>query len=86
MSVLAFGQVALAGEWNGKEHLPSSGVAQSECVFNGLDDDDAGDNAIWASTPSGGIVQSGGQLIAAGFAPPGVQGEACNGHLHPLNP
>ena len=43
---------------------------------------------VWAQTPAGGRVQSGGQMIAAGFdfAAPGIQGQACNGHLSRLNP
>lgn len=84
---LGFAHAAIAGEWSpGRgEHNGAPSHARSECVFNGHDDDDEEDNALWAATPSGGVVQSGGQLIAAGFAPPGVQGEACNGHLNPLN-
>jgi hypothetical protein len=80
VSLTAFGQVAYAGEWAPglNDHIPSKEVAQSACVFNGHDDDDLGDDALWAQTPSGGVVQSGGQLIAAGFADPGVQGVACN--------
>jgi hypothetical protein len=50
------------------------------------------DDFLWsvltpAGKNSGGTVrvQTGGQLIAAGLAPPGVQGEACNGNLIPIN-
>ena len=49
------------------------------------------DDPLWSQTPAGANsggkvrVQSGGQLIAIGFAPPGVQGEACNGNLNPIN-
>ena len=48
-----------------------------------------GDDAGWSSTPAGahnqaGVrVQTGGQFVAIGAVPPGAQGEACNGHLHP---
>jgi hypothetical protein len=48
------------------------------------------DDGLWSTTPAGahnnaGIrVQSGGQLVALGFVPPGAQGQACNGHLNPL--
>lgn len=88
LAMLATGPVALAGEWiPGKQsHTPAPGVAMSNCVYNGQDDDDLEDDEIWAQTPAGGRVQSGGQLIAAGLAPPGIQGTACNGHLNPLNP
>ena len=95
---------AFAGEWNpGHFNEPGGNVpakynANSECLFNGLDEPDetflgagdgepidfGGDDGDWGSTPAGGKVQSAGQLVAAGFAPPGAPGEACNGHLHPL--
>lgn len=86
MSLLAFAQVAAAGEWAPglNDHNGAASHANSACVFNGRDDNDPEDDAIWSQTPAGGRVQSGGQLIAAGFAEPGVQGEACNGHLRPL--
>jgi hypothetical protein len=79
-SLLVFGQVAYAGEWAPglDDHIPSKEVARSACVFNGHEDDDPGDDATWAQTPAGGTVQSGGQLIAADLAPPGIQGDACN--------
>jgi len=77
--------------------LPAKDNANSECLFNGqdeLDDAEVGeppfDDGFWSLTPAGannnaGIrVQSGGQLVAAGFGVPGEQGVACNGHLSPL--
>lgn len=103
LSLFAFGQAALAGEWAPGlgAHNGAAGVANSECVYNGHDDNDADDNFLWANTPSGGVVQSGGQIIAGtrtnpeffewlagqGFPVPGpgIQGEACNGHLNPHN-
>jgi hypothetical protein len=77
--------VVAAGEWSpGRgEHNGSSGHAASECVYNGHDDNDADDNALWAMTPAGGRVQSGGQLVAIGFVDPGVQGFACNPQRSP---
>jgi hypothetical protein len=71
---------AFAGEWN-KGHfnepggnLPAKYHANSECVYNGLDEPDAtehpgedpfADDGLWGLTPAGGKVQSGGQMIAA---------------------
>lgn len=43
-----------------------------------------GDDALWASAPAGGKVQSAGQAVVIGLAPPGTPGVACNGHLNPL--
>jgi hypothetical protein len=49
------------------------------------------DDPTWDMTPaganSGGTVrvQSGGQLIAMGFVPAGIQGTLCNAHLFPIN-
>ena len=82
--VMILSQVALAGEWGpGQGYNGAADKAQSECVFNGLDDPDPEDDETWAATPAKGKVQSGGQLIAAGFIPPGVQRFACNAHLNP---
>ncbi len=96
--VLLVGQAAFAGEWSpGKgEHNGAPDHANSDCVFNGQDDPDVEDDALWALTPAKGRVQSGGQMIAAikqgvdlSFLPPeetpfpGVQRFACNGHLAP---
>jgi hypothetical protein len=109
LMVLASAGAAFAGEWNPGHFndtggdLPAKFNANSECLFNGLDETDEtslgagdgepffdpgdgtliGDDGIWASAPSGGIVQSAGQAILAGIAPPGAPGEACNGHLNP---
>ena len=64
----------------------------SICAFNGADESDAtedhggqpGDDEDWASTPSGGHAQSGGQIVAA-FGPGVVQGAgfaaACNPNI-----
>lgn len=81
--VLLLSQVAMAGEWNKQGYNGASEKAQSECVFNGLDDPDPEDDFVWSLTPAKGKVQSGGQLIAIGFVDPGVQGFACNAHLNP---
>ena len=87
LSLVAFGQLAWAGEWGpANGYNGADDVGQSDCVFNGRDDPDPEDDALWQSTPAGGRVQSGGQLIARGYVPPGIQGEACNAHLNPLNP
>lgn len=70
----------------------SNGAGDGEPFFPGGPDGALiGDDPLWASTPAGannaaGIrVQSGGQLVAAGFGNPGDQGTACNGHLNPIN-
>lgn len=87
---------AFAGEWN-KGHfdapggdVPAKYNANSECLFNGLDEPDAtegtfpfGDDAIWSAKP-GQSVQTAGHAIRAGIAAPGDAGIACNGHLNPL--
>jgi len=77
--------------------LPAKYNARSECVFNGQDEPDATEGVVfpddeqWSSTPAGshnkaGIrVQSNGQLVAAGYIPGGIPGQACNGHLNPIN-
>ncbi len=100
----AFGQVAFAGEWNkNKGDLPAKYNAQSECAKNGLDQPDYhpdsnpegempedffADDELWALSPAGGRVQSGGQIMIIvrenpeewGWLGvfPGVQGIACN--------
>jgi hypothetical protein len=101
--VLAMAGVALAGEWNPGHFnepggdLPAKFHANSECLFNGLDEPDesalgAGDgeptqyfadDGFWSTTPAGGRVQSAGQSIVGG-SEPGEAGVACNGHLNPL--
>jgi hypothetical protein len=98
MSLVAFAlmaQVALAGEWapGRTAHNGAPEHAKSWCVYNGHDDDDPEDDEIWSLTPAGGVVQSGGQMIAAqaqgvdlGLPPeeaafPGVQGFACNPNI-----
>jgi hypothetical protein len=93
LSLLAFAPVAVAGEWAPglNDHNGSAGHAQSECVYNGRDDPDAEDDAMWSQTPAGGRVQSGGQATAAGaragdpnmFIPTGIQGFACNPQAAP---
>lgn len=93
LSLFAFAQVAFAGEWAPglNDFNGASGVARSECVFNGQDDPDPEDDFIWGMSPAGGRVQSGGQLVALGkqmgveLVPSGIQGQACNGHLNPIN-
>jgi hypothetical protein len=98
--VLVIGQAAFAGEYApGKGYNDAPTHANSECVYNGVDDLDPEDDLIWGLAPSKGKVQSGGQLIAIQknpnidlppglppylTPPPGVQGVACNGHLNPL--
>ena len=100
--VLAIGQMASAGEWN-KGHfnepggnVPGKYQANSECVFNGLDEPDetytgAGDgeptayiadDALWTQKP-GQAVQTAGHAHRLGIAEPGDPGQACNGHLNP---
>lgn len=101
MMIVASAGAASAGEWN-RGHfdgiggdLPAKYHANSECLFNGLDqpddmeqDLDFPDDDQWGSTPAGAHspvvkVQTGGQLVAAGYVPAGLQGVACNGHLNP---
>lgn len=86
--LLVLPQAAFAGEWAPGQNASNGAAshANSECVFNGQDDDDLEDDDLWAMTPAGGRVQSGGQLIAIGAVPAGIQGQACNGNLNPLNP
>ena len=114
MVVAMVASAAFAGEWNPGHFnkpggdLPAKYHANSECLFNGLDEPDetslgagdgeplhlvevapdvfepVGDDGDWGNTPARGKVQSVGQLVAAGFVPPGIPGEACNGHLNPL--
>ncbi len=96
---------ALAGEWNpGNFNAPGGDVpgkykANSECVFNGLDEPDEssyqagdgeplfgpgfGDDAFWTNKP-GRSVQTAGHANRLGLAEPGDPGTACNGHLNPL--
>jgi hypothetical protein len=93
-TIAGFGGTALAGEWapgaGGKltpVHGSKGGVANSECAFSGRDEPDStedhygepGDDGLWGATPSKGKVQSPGQLVAAGFAPPGLPGLFCRG-------
>ena len=52
------------------------GPAASICSFSGRDDTDAEDDADWALSPAGGLVQSPGQVTATfKFAP--LQGTGC---------
>lgn len=80
LAALAFAPAVVAGEWAPglNDHNGAAGRANSECVYNGRDDDDPEDDFLWAMTPAKGKVQSGGQLVAAGLGDPGVQGFACN--------
>jgi hypothetical protein len=80
IALLAFAPAVAAGEWAPglNDYNGAAGHGRSECVYNGQDDPDLEDNALWAMTPAKGRVQSGGQAIAAGFVDPGVQGFACN--------
>jgi hypothetical protein len=52
------------------------GPAASICSFSGRDDTDTDDNALWASTPAGGRVQSVGQANIA-FGEPPLKGAGC---------
>jgi hypothetical protein len=66
LSLGAFSQLALAGEWNpNKGEVPAKQNGNSECLFNGLDEPDIAfggtepdgpqgpDDPLWSSTPAG---------------------------------
>ena len=77
--------------FNGQDETDeaSLGAGGGEPFFDPGDGTLIGDDPIWGSSPAGannaaGIrVQSAGQAMLAGIAPPGAPGEACNGHLNP---
>ena len=52
------------------------GPAASICTFSGRDDTDPEDDALWSSTPAGGLVQSPGQATIA-FGGPPLRGTGC---------
>ena len=93
ISLVLMSSGALAGEWNkAKGYIHGSAdeplPAASACAYSGLDEPndvdgpDGDDNPLWESTPAGGIVQSYGQLVAAGLkGAPGVvsPGLSCRG-------
>jgi len=73
-----------------------NGQDEADVINGGGEEEDpvvGYDDFVWGATPAGAHneagkrVQSGGQLIAAGFIPAGSggagQGLACNGHLNP---
>ena len=79
-----FSQGVFAGEWNPSQgEVAAKQNANSECLFNGLDETDAvfgggepngptgPDDPLWSSTPAGAHgntrVQSYGQLVAFGL-------------------
>jgi hypothetical protein len=70
-SIVGFGGTAFAGEWapgKGSTPIKTDHVANSICAFNGQDEPDAPDvdedDGFWETTPAGGDVQSGGQVVA----------------------
>jgi hypothetical protein len=65
------GTVGVPGSGSGID-TAAPAHANSICAFSGLNDFRNGQNVS--------IVQSPGQVVSSGSGPPGVPGQACNGH------
>ena len=79
---------------DGYTPIKSDHVAGSECAFSGRDEPDENnggaetedpelgyDDGLWMLTPTGGNVQSPGQLVALfGSGQAGAPGQACRGN------